>query len=36
MIITAIQNPSGLAPTLQPLFQHFGRWLRTARLRCVT
>jgi len=31
MIITAIQNPSGLAPTLQPLFQHFGRWLRTAR-----
>ena len=31
MIVTAIQNPSGLAPTLQPLFQHFGRWLRSAR-----
>ena len=31
MIITAIQNPNGIAPTLQPLFQHFGRWLRTAR-----
>ncbi|CAB4539050.1 MAG: hypothetical protein F2534_00790 [Actinobacteria bacterium] len=31
MIITAIQNPNGIAPTLQPLFQHFGRWLRAAR-----
>lgn len=31
MILTAIQNPNGLAPTLQPLFQHFGRWLRSAR-----
>jgi branched-chain amino acid transport system permease protein len=31
MIVTAIQNPNGIAPTLQPLFQHLGRWLRTAR-----
>jgi branched-chain amino acid transport system permease protein len=31
MIFTAIQNPNGVAPTLQPLFQHFGRWLRSAR-----
>ncbi len=31
MIVTAIQNPNGIAPTLQPLFQHFGRWLRSAR-----
>ncbi|MEY4231097.1 MAG: hypothetical protein RLZZ362_1946 [Actinomycetota bacterium] len=31
MIVTAVQNPNGIAPTLQPLFQHFGRWLRNAR-----
>ena len=31
MILTAVQNPNGVAPALQPLFQHFGRWLRTAR-----
>jgi ABC-type branched-subunit amino acid transport system permease subunit len=31
MIVTAIQNPNGIAPTLQPLFQHLGRWLRSAR-----
>ncbi len=31
MIVTAIQNPNGIAPTLQPLFQHLGRWLRNAR-----
>jgi branched-chain amino acid transport system permease protein len=31
MVVTAIHNPSGIAPTLQPLFQHFGRWLRAAR-----
>jgi len=30
MILTAIQNPQGIAPTLQPLFQYFGRWVRHA------
>ena len=30
MILTAIQNPQGIAPTLQPLLQYFGRWVRHA------
>ena len=31
MIFTAIRNPAGIAPTFQPLVQHFGRWLKSAR-----
>lgn len=31
MVVTATRNPEGIAPSLQPLFQHFGRWLRAAR-----
>ncbi len=31
LIVTAVANPTGIAPSLQPLFQHFGRWLRKAR-----
>jgi branched-chain amino acid transport system permease protein len=31
LVVTAIANPTGIAPSLQPMFQHFGRWLRAAR-----
>jgi branched-chain amino acid transport system permease protein len=31
MIFTAIRNPAGIAPTVQPLLQYFGNWLKTAR-----
>ena len=31
MVFTAIRNPAGIAPTFQPLLQHLGKWLRTAR-----
>jgi branched-chain amino acid transport system permease protein len=31
MIFTAIRNPAGIAPTIQPLLQYFGNWLKTAR-----
>jgi branched-chain amino acid transport system permease protein len=30
MIFTAIRQPIGIAPTFQPLVQHFGRWARKA------
>jgi branched-chain amino acid transport system permease protein len=31
MIFTAIRNPAGIAPTLQPALQYLGKWLKTAR-----
>ncbi len=31
MIFTAIRNPAGIAPTLQPAFQYLGSWLLRAR-----
>jgi branched-chain amino acid transport system permease protein len=31
MIFTAIHNPGGIAPRLQPGFQYLGSWLRRAR-----
>ena len=33
MIFTAVRQPAGIAPTFQPLVQHFGRWLVRARGR---
>jgi len=31
MIFTAIRNPAGIAPTVQPALQYLGSWLRSAR-----
>lgn len=31
MVFTAIRNPAGIAPSLQPQLQHLGRWLLAAR-----
>ena len=33
LIFTAVRQPAGIAPTFQPLVQHFGRWLVKARGR---
>ncbi len=36
LIVTAILNPSGIAPTFQPMVQRLGRFVRSADLRAWT